>query len=264
MDYQPLCNELIIICKNAGQFIREQLNLITENDIQQKGSHDFVTFVDKTAEEMLVRDLHNLLPEAGFITEEKTSTIVGERYSWIIDPLDGTTNFLHRLPCFCVSVALVDGNEPIIGVVYEINLDECFHATKGGGAFVNGNPIKVSSQSNLDRALIATGFPYTDFSLLPQYMQLFEYFIKKSSGVRRIGSAAADLAYVACGRFEFFFEYGLNPWDVAAGILLVSEAGGIISDFEGGNNYLFGRRLLASNGKVTNECLQLVKQYFNN
>lgn len=263
MDYQPLYNELINICKNAGLFIREQLHQVTENDIEQKGSHDFVTFVDKTAEQMLVRDLHNLFPEAGFITEEKTSTIVGERYSWIIDPLDGTTNFLHRLPCFCVSVALVDGNEPVIGVVYEINQDECFSAIKGGGAFVNGNPIKVSTQANLDRALIATGFPYTDFSLLPQYMQLFEYFIKKSSGVRRIGSAAADLAYVACGRFEFFFEYGLNPWDVAAGILLVSEAGGVITDFSGGENYLFGRELVASNGKVTDECLLLVKHYFN-
>lgn len=263
MDFQLMCTELTKICKTTGVFIREQLHLVTENDIQQKGSHDFVTFVDKTAEEMLVRDLHHLFPEAGFITEEKTSSIVGERYNWIIDPLDGTTNFLHRLPCFCISVALVDGNEPIIGVVYEINLDECFHATKGGGAFVNGMPIKVSTINNLDRALIATGFPYTDFSLLPQYMQLFEYFIKKSSGVRRIGSAAADLAYLACGRFEFFFEYGLNPWDVAAGILLVTEAGGIVSDFTGGNNHLFGRELVASNGRVYSECLGLVKHYFN-
>ncbi len=263
MDYSLLSTELITICKNAGLFIREQLNLVTENDIQQKGSHDFVTFVDKTAEQMLVRDLQKLFPEAGFITEEKTSTVHGERYNWIIDPLDGTTNFLHRLPCFCVSVALADGNEPVVGVVYEINLDECFSATKGGGAFVNGKPIKVSTQNNLDRSLIGTGFPYTDFSLLLQYLQLFEYFIKHSSGVRRLGSAAADLAYVACGRFEFFFEYGLHPWDAAAGILLVTEAGGVVSDFSGGNNHLFGRELLASNGKVTDQCLQLVKQYFN-
>lgn len=264
MDYNLIGKETISICKNAGQFIREQLNQIKESDIEQKGTHDFVTFVDKTAEEMLVKALHILLPEAGFITEEGTSTVRGPRYNWVIDPLDGTTNFLHGLPCFSVSVALVENNEPIIGVVYEINLDECFSATKGGGAFLNGVPIRVSTQKNMDRALIATGFPYNDYKLLPKYMLVFEHLIRNASGVRRLGSAAADLAYVACGRFEFFFEYSLKHWDVAAGILLVTEAGGIVTDFSGGKEYLFGRQVLASNAVMATEATELMKQYFNN
>ena len=264
MDYNLLCKETIRICKDAGLFISQQLNRITENDIEQKGAHDFVTFVDKTAEEMLVKALHQILPEAGFIAEEGTSSVRGLRYNWVIDPLDGTTNFLHGLPCFCVSVALVDNDEPVIGVVYEINLDECFSATKGGGAFLNGNPIRVSSQKNMDRALIATGFPYNDYSLLPKYMLVFEHLIRTATGVRRLGSAAADLAYVACGRFEFFFEYSLKHWDVAAGILLVTEAGGVVTDFSGGKEYLFGRQMLASNAEMASEAADLMNQYFNN
>ena len=264
MDYNLICKETISICKDAGLFIRQQLNLIKESDIEQKGTHDFVTFVDKTAEEMLVKALQKILPEAGFITEEGTATVRGPRYNWVIDPLDGTTNFLHRLPCFCVSVALVDNDDPIIGVVYEINLDECFSATKGGGAFLNGDPIRVSTQKNMDRALIATGFPYNDYSLLPKYMLIFEYLIRTATGVRRLGSAAADLAYVACGRFEFFFEYSLKHWDVAAGILLVTEAGGVVTDFSGGKEYLFGKQMLASNAAMADEAEKLMKEYFNN
>jgi len=264
MDYNFICKETIGICKNTGKFISQQLNQIKESDIEQKGTHDFVTFVDKTAEQMLVKALHQILPEAGFIAEEGTSTVRGIRYNWVIDPLDGTTNFLHGIPCFSISVALVDGDEPVIGVVYEINLDECFSATKGGGAFLNGKPIRVSSQKNMDRALIATGFPYNDYALLPKYMLIFEHLIRTSSGLRRLGSAAADLAYVACGRFEFFFEYSLKHWDVAAGILLVTEAGGIVTDFSGGKEYLFGRQILASNSVMANEAAELMNQYFNN
>ena len=264
MDYNLICKETISICKDAGLFIHQQLNLIKESDIEQKGTHDFVTFVDKTAEEMLVKALQKILPEAGFITEEGTATVLGPRYNWVIDPLDGTTNFLHRLPCFCVSVALVDNDDPIIGVVYEINLDECFSATKGGGAFLNGDPIRVSTQKNMDRALIATGFPYNDYSLLSKYMLIFEHLIRTATGVRRLGSAAADLAYVACGRFEFFFEYSLKHWDVAAGILLVTEAGGVVTDFSGGKEYLFGKQMLASNAAMADEAEKLMKEYFNN
>jgi myo-inositol-1(or 4)-monophosphatase len=263
MDYTFLCKETIDICKSTGAFIRQQLNQVKDSDIEQKGRHDFVSYVDKTAEEMLVKALHQLLPEAGFIAEEGTSTVVGERYNWVIDPLDGTTNFLHGLPCFSISVALIDQDEPVVGVVYEINLDECFSATKGGGAFLNGNPIRVSGQKDLEKALIATGFPYSDYSLLPKYMLIFEHLIRTATGVRRLGSAAADLAYVACGRFEFFFEYSLKHWDVAAGILLVTEAGGKISDFSGGKGYLFGKEILASNAAIFDEAAQIMNQYFN-
>jgi len=264
MDYTLLCNQTIDICKTTGQFIREQLNQIKESDIEQKGRHDFVSYVDKTAEQMIIKALYEIFPEAGFIAEEGTSTVRGERYNWVIDPLDGTTNFLHGLPCFCISIALVDNDEPIVGVVYEINLDECFSATKGGGAFLNGNPIKVSTQKNLDRALIATGFPYSNYSLLQKYMLIFEQLIRTSSGVRRLGSAAADLAYVACGRFEFFFEYSLHHWDVAAGILLVTEAGGVVTDFSGGKKYLMGQEILASNAGIYKEAAEIMDKYFNN
>jgi myo-inositol-1(or 4)-monophosphatase len=264
MNYDLLCKETIDICKTTGQFIREQVNQIKESDIEQKGKHDFVSYVDKTAEETLVNALHKIFPEAGFIAEEGTSTKRGERYNWVIDPLDGTTNFLHGIPCFSISVALVDRDEPVIGVVYEINLDECFSATKGGGAFLNGNPIRVSSQKNMEKALIATGFPYSDYSLLHKYLLIFEHLIRNASGVRRLGSAAADLAYVACGRFEFFYEYNLKHWDVAAGILLVTEAGGVVTDFSGGKKYLFGQEMLASNAAIYKEAAELMDKYFNN
>ena len=263
MNLDLLCKETIDICKTTGQFIREQVNQIKDSDIEQKGRHDFVSYVDKTAEETLVNALHNIFPEAGFIAEEGTSTKRGDRYNWVIDPLDGTTNFLHGLPCFSISVALVDKDEPVIGVVYEINLDECFSATKGGGAFLNGNPIHVSSQKNMEKALIATGFPYTDYSLLHKYLLIFEHLIRNASGVRRLGSAAADLAYVACGRFEFFYEYSLKHWDVAAGILLVTEAGGVVTDFSGGKKYLFGQEMLASNANIYKEALELMDNSFN-
>ena len=264
MNYDILCKETIDICKTTGKFIREQLNQIKETDIEQKGRHDFVSYVDKTAEKMIVKALHQILPEAGFIAEEGTSTTRGDRYNWVIDPLDGTTNFLHGLPCFSISVALVDHDEPVIGVVYEINLDECFYATKGGGAFLNGKPIRVSTQKNMEKALIATGFPYSDYSLLTKYMIIFEHLIRTSSGVRRLGSAAADLAYVACGRFEFFYEYSLHHWDVAAGILLVTEAGGVVTDFAGGKKHLFGQEVLASNANIYKEAAELMDKYFNN
>ena len=264
MDYNLICKETIDICKITGQFIREQLNQIKASDIEQKGRHDFVSYVDKTAEEMLVKALYKIFPEAGFIAEEGTSTVRGERYNWVIDPLDGTTNFLHGLPCFSISVALVDQDEPVIGVVYEINLDECFSATKGGGAFLNGKPIHVSKEKDMEKALIATGFPYSDYSLLPKYMLIFDYLIRNATGVRRLGSAAVDLAYVACGRFEFFYEYSLKHWDVAAGILLVTEAGGVVTDFSGGNKHLFGQEMLASNEAIYNEAQELMDKYFNN
>jgi len=264
MNLDHLCKETIDICKITGQFIREQLNQIKESDIEQKGKHDFVSYVDKTAEETIIKALYKIFPEAGFVAEEGTSTTRGERYNWVIDPLDGTTNFLHGLPCFCISVALVDHNEPVIGVVYEINLDECFYATKGGGAFLNGKSIHVSPQKNMEKALIATGFPYTDYSLLHKYLLIFEHLIRNASGVRRLGSAAADLAYVACGRFEFFYEYSLKQWDVAAGILLVTEAGGVVTDFAGGKKYLLGKEMLASNAAIYDEAAELMNKYFNN
>jgi myo-inositol-1(or 4)-monophosphatase len=245
----------------VGEFIREQQQKITAADVQTKSLNSLVSYVDVEAEKMLVEGLQKLVPDAAFVTEEETiPQAKGERY-WIIDPLDGTTNFLHGLPLFAISIALVDKGEIVVGVVYEIGNDELFYAWKNGGAFLNEKPIAVSKKAPLSNALLATGFPYHDFSKMPQYMNLLQDCFRYTRGMRRFGSAATDLAYVACGRFEGFFEYGLNAWDVAAGCLLVTEAGGSVSDFRGGTDYIFGKEILAASNTIQTELLALVNKH---
>jgi myo-inositol-1(or 4)-monophosphatase len=239
-----------ILCKEVGVFICEQQRKVSTDDIELKSLNSLVSYVDKTAEEMLVSGLSTILPEAGFITEEGTATKKGERFNWIIDPLDGTTNYLYGLPIFAISVALIDENELMLGLVYELGQKEMFTAQKGKGAFLNGKAIKVSAITEMEQALFATGFPYHDFDRLDAFNQLLSYFYKNSRGLRRLGSAATDLAYVACGRFSGFFEYGLSPWDVAAGALLVQEAGGKVSEFNGGTNYVFGKDIVAASQPI--------------
>ena len=262
MDLNAICNEVCVIAKATGAFIRKEVDAIKESDIETKGVHDFVTYVDKKAEELIVDSLKILVPDAGFIVEEKTISKKGEEYNWVVDPLDGTTNFIHGLPCFSVSIALMQNDTVVVGVVYEINQDECFSAVKGGGAFLNEKKIRVSKAAGIQDSLLATGFPYYDYSRLDNYMELFTWFLRNSHGVRRFGSAAVDLAYVACGRFEGYFEYSLNSWDVAAGSLLVEEAGGDVSDFNGGKDYLFGREIVAANKNIFPEFIERIKTAF--
>lgn len=258
-----LTQEVCRIAEKAGNFITEERKLLTAQNIEAKGEHDFVTSVDKASEKLLVNELSQLLPEAGFIAEEGTGTKNQEGYNWIIDPIDGTTNFIHGLPCYSVSIALADEhNQLLIGVVYEIAQKECFYASKGNGAYLNGNRIAVSKETALNQSLLATGFPYNDYSQLNEYLEVFKLLLKESRGLRRLGSAAVDLAYVACGRFEAFYEYSLNPWDVAAGILLVQEAGGQVSDFKNGFNYLSGKEIIASNKNVHPAIESRIQQYF--
>ena len=264
MDLQLLCNGVITSAKEAGAFIRTQRKSFSTEMVEYKGTNDLVSYVDKTAEQMLVDRFQKLFGEAGFITEENTAGSAKQDYLWIIDPLDGTTNFVHGIPCFCVSVALTHHNEVVLGVIYEINLDECFYAWKDGGAWLNGERIHVSTIPVLKKALLATGFPYTNFSRMTEYMEVFHYCMENTHGLRRLGSAAADMAYVACGRFEAFFEYGLNAWDIAAGCCIVTEAGGKVSDFSGGESFLFGKEIIASNAGCFPEFLDVVKDKFNN
>ncbi len=247
MDLQDICLQIGIIAKKAGRFIREERLKITNEDIELKGKASLVTYVDKNAERMIVDELRQLLPEAGFITEEGTAGESGERYKWVIDPLDGTTNFIHGIFPHSVSIGLLDGNEPVAGVVYEVGQDELFSAWENGGAWLNGQPISVSRSASHEDVLLATGFPYYNFEMLNDYLRLLEFFMIETRGMRRMGSAAVDLAYVACGRFDGFFEHALHAWDVAAGIIIVKEAGGKISDFKGGENYLFGKEIVAAN-----------------
>lgn len=264
MNYQSLTLEVIALAKETGKFFLEEINKVKVTDIEVKGLHDFVSYVDKTAEALIVKRLAELLPESGFITEEQTATYRGEHFNWIVDPLDGTTNFLHHIPLYSVSIALMEDDKIVIGVVYEPNLDECFYAWKGGSAYLNGKEIRVSEQKEMKNTLLATGFPYKDFSKMNGYIDLFTWFAKNTSGLRRLGSAAVDLAYTACGRYEGFYEYGLQAWDVAAGVFIVQQAGGTVTDFKGGDNYIFGSELLASNTLLHESLLDAVKSHFDN
>jgi myo-inositol-1(or 4)-monophosphatase len=262
MQLEHLANQVIELSKQAGDFIRQERKTFNADKIEYKGLNDLVSYVDKTAEGIIVAGLEKILPEAGFITEEQTKNQTAERYNWIIDPLDGTTNFIHGLPVFSVSIALKEYDELVLGVVYEINQDECFYAWKDSPAYLNGKEIKVSKAPTISDSLIATGFPYYDFTKQPQYIELFTYLMKNCHGLRRLGSAAVDLAYTAAGRFDAYYEYNLNAWDCAAGIVIVKQAGGHVVNFSGGDEVLDTRELLATNGKFTDEMLQAIKQYF--
>jgi myo-inositol-1(or 4)-monophosphatase len=260
MQYKEICFKAMEVVKTAAAYVREQHENRKGLAIEEKGRQNFVTEVDKKAEQILVSGLSELLPEAGFIAEEGTSKKQGETYNWVIDPVDGTTNFIHGVFPFAISVGLTEKHEVVAGIVYEFGLDEFFYAWKDGGAWLNGSPIKVSQVLQVEQSLIATGFPYTNFTYLEQFMRSMEHFMKNSHGLRRLGSAATDIAYVACGRYDAFYEYGLNPWDVAAGMLLVKEAGGAVSDFTGHTKPLFGEHIVCSNEKIFKEFQSLIQQ----
>lgn len=248
------------LSESVADFIRRERLDFDLSKIEHKGFNDLVSYVDKEAELRLVKGLRQILPEAGFITEEGTAADDTKSYTWIIDPLDGTTNFLHGLPVFAISIALMKDHEIVLGVVYEVNRRECFHATKGAQAMMNDLPIHVSSATSLSQSLLATGFPYYDFEKMPAYLSILGDLMQQSHGLRRMGSAAVDLAYVACGRFEGFFEYNLNSYDVAAGAFVVQQAGGRVSDFGGGQDYIFGRQILATNNAIHDAFLAAVKK----
>jgi myo-inositol-1(or 4)-monophosphatase len=254
-----LCQDVVELAREVGIFIKMEESKVKTKDIEEKSLNSLVSYVDKSAEQQIVQGLETLLPEAGFIAEEGTSDKKGEKYQWIIDPLDGTTNFLHGIPTYSVSIALQQGEEIVLGVVYEVNRDECFYAVKSEGAYLNGDKIQVSTSPSLADSLLATGFPYYDYERVDAYFELLKDLAQMSRGIRRIGSAAVDLAYVACGRFDAFFEYSLQPWDVAAGAFIVQEAGGRICDFSGGKNWLHGKEIIASSSSISATFINLVK-----
>lgn len=252
------------IVEETGDFLLQELGKVQSGDIEEKGLNSLVSYVDKTAEEKLVSAFQQLLPDSVFLTEEDTIENQQGEWQWIIDPLDGTTNFIHQLPCFSISVALRHFDKTVMGIVYDPSKRECFYAYQGGGAFLNDKAIHVSDTSTLSESLMATGFPYYDFEWLPQYLKTLEYFIQETRGIRRFGSAAIDLAYVAAGRFDAFFEYSLNAWDVAAGAYIVEQAGGKVSDFTGKDNYLFGGEIITSNAKLYDAVADVIKTNFQN
>lgn len=260
-DLQALCVQTCEIAKKAGKFISEAKGTLLHSQIETKGMNDFVTRVDKESEWLIVSALQQLFPGSDFLAEEQSAVRSGAEYTWIIDPLDGTTNFIHGLPCFCVSIGLVKNDFPVLGVIYEVNQDECFYAWQGGGAWLNGKPIQCTGRTALAESLLVTGFPYYDYSKIDEYLALFKYLMQHSRGMRRLGSAAADLAYVAAGRCDAFYEYSLKAWDVAAGAVIVREAGGVVTDFSGENGFLFNQEIIASAPGIFRETLDTIQRF---
>ncbi|MEK6783012.1 MAG: inositol monophosphatase family protein [Bacteroidota bacterium] len=247
------------LCREVGEFIHTESRNFDKSRIEQKeGFNNLVSYVDKESERRLVLSLGEILPGAGFLGEEGTDIKGTNDYQWIIDPLDGTTNFTHGLPPFAISIGLAKGRQMVCGVVYEVNMKECFHASEGNPAYLNDQIIHVSPVQLLNESLLATGFPYYHFDKIDAYLEIIKTFLKNTHGIRRLGSAATDLAYVACGRLDGFFEYNLNAWDVAAGSFIVQQAGGKVTDFRGGQNHLFGGELCAGCA-VQPEMLSIIK-----
>lgn len=261
MDLEKITKQVTDLCRVTGAFIRQEVDHLRSTDIESKSLNNFVTHVDKNSEQRIIEGLSKIVPGTGFIAEESPSLLTKE-LNWVIDPLDGTTNFIHGVPVYSISISLMNNSEILSGVVYEVNLGECFYTWKGSPSFLNGKPIAVSRGTSVKESLFATGFPYYDYKHLDGYIDFFRYLMQNSHGIRRLGSAAADLAYVACGRFEGFYEYGLSPWDVSAGILLVRNAGGTATDFKGGPDCIFGKEIVATNSLIHEEFMKVFRQSF--
>ena len=262
MEIEKILKETIGVVRAAGDFIAAERRTFSETRIEVKGTNDLVSYVDKETEKRLMAALQKFLPQAGFIAEESAPEQNKSEWNWIIDPLDGTTNFVHNIPAYAVSVALARGNEIQVGVIYNIPQQEMFYASRGGKAFLNDKIIKVSQHEKLSDCLVATGFPVKNFDRMQSFQKTTEHFMRNTRGIRRLGAAAVDLCYVACGRFDGFFEYNLNAWDVAAGALIVEAAGGKVTDFSGAGNYLFGKEIIASSENVYNEFQKVVREGF--
>jgi myo-inositol-1(or 4)-monophosphatase len=261
MILENICRSVVNIAKTTGDFALNEIEALSTDQVKQKGEKDLVTYIDHASEKRIVAALTKLLPDACFITEEETIEHEPRELTWIIDPLDGTTNYVHGIPFFSVSIALMHQAKVILGVVYNPSMEECFHSFEGGAVYLNDKPIKVSPVSSLSDAIIATGFPYDDLPDVDSYMSLLKVFIAHSHGIRRFGSAAIDLAYVACGRFDAFYEAGLNSWDVAAGAFLVKQAGGEVSDFSGGTNFIERKEIIACNKALYPRFFDITNSY---
>jgi myo-inositol-1(or 4)-monophosphatase len=259
MNLLPIEKNVVELSQEVGEFIHgESVNFDRSRIEQKDGFNNLVSYVDKESEKKLVAQLKKILPGAGFMAEEGTDLEGTTEYKWIVDPLDGTTNFTHGLAPFGISIGLVKKNKLVLGVIHEVTNRETFNASDGSPAFCNGKEIRVSPARSLSESLLATGFPYYHFEKREVYLDIIKTFLDKTHGVRRLGSAAADLAYVACGRMEGFFEFNLNPWDVAGGAFIVQQAGGFVTDFRGGDDFLFGGELCAACG-IHPEMLSIIK-----
>ncbi len=253
----PMLNIAVKAARRAGNIISRASNDLTGLTITRKRHNDFVSEVDHAAEQAIISVLKEAFPSHAILAEESGAAGASE-YQWVIDPLDGTTNFLHGVPQYAVSIALTHHGVLSQAVVYDPNRNDLFTATRGRGAFLNDRRLRVSKTDKLADALIATGFPFRDLANLDNYMAMFRAVTEKSSGIRRPGSAALDLAWVAAGRFDGFWEIGLGPWDVAAGALLIQESGGLIADIDGSDGWMTSGNVVCGNPKVFAQLLQAV------
>mgnify|MGYP001581098344 FL=1 len=254
----PMLNTAIRAARRAGSVIMRHLDRLDSLTIESKGRHDLVSEVDRMAEAEIIRTVRAAYPDHGILAEE-TGRHPGDDYLWIIDPLDGTTNFLHGYPQFAVSIGLQHKGRLEQAVVFDPFKNELYTASRGSGAQLNDRRIRVSRTLDLDRALLGTGFPFRSHQHLETWINTLRDLLLRSSDIRRAGSAALDLAHVACGRLDGFWEFGLSPWDMAAGCLLVLEAGGIASDFAGGNDFLANGNILAANPRIHEAMLARIQ-----
>ena len=258
----PMLTIAVRAAREAGRVITRNFNRVDRLTIADKGRNDYVTEVDRNAEAAIIEVLREKYPHHAILAEESGAQ-AGNEYEWVIDPLDGTTNFLHGVPQFAVSIALKVKGRLEIGVVYDPVKEEMFTASRGEGALLNDHKIRVTHRKGLDGALLGTGIPYRDLRFMDNYLGMLKDLIPDTAGVRRPGSAALDFAYVACGRTDGFWELGLNQWDFAAGALLVREAGGLVTDIGGGERYLETGNVIAGSLKVHNAMLRRIRPHLN-
>lgn len=256
----PMLNIAIRAARAAGDLIVRYVERLDTLSVTSKSRNDFVSEVDQQAEDVIIRTLRKAYPHHAILAEE-SGAHSGDDYQWVIDPLDGTTNFLHGFPQFAVSIALLHKGRLEQGVVYDPMRQELFTATRGAGAMLNNRRLRVSNRPGLGGALLGTGFPYNDHEHLDTYLAMLKDLIVETAGVRRPGSAALDLAYVAAGRLDGFWEMGLKPWDIAAGALLIQEAGGIVGDFSGGPSFMKNGNIVAGNAKVFAGIIKIVRPH---
>lgn len=257
----PMLTIAVKAAREAGRIINRASQDVGALKIQSKTFNDFVSEVDRSAEQAIIDTIRDAYPSHGFFGEESGKSNQESEDIWIIDPLDGTTNFLHNFPQYCVSIALQQKGVLTQAVIYDPVRNDLFTATKGRGAFLNDKRIRVSNRAKLQASLISTGFPFRDFTHLDTYLAMLKDMIKNTTGIRRPGSAALDLAYVAAGFTDGFFEINLSTWDIAAGGLLVQEAGGMVGDFEGNESWLTTGNIVAGNAKVFSQMLQVLSPH---
>jgi myo-inositol-1(or 4)-monophosphatase len=261
IDLKEITLEVCRIAVHTGSFLRHERENFELAKVEQKHDHDYVSYVDKQSEKLLVDALSKIPIPAGFVTEEKTASYNNEDYCWIIDPLDGTTNYIHNYLPYAISIGLKKGEEMVVGVVYEVTKDECYYAWKEGGAFMNGQSITVNKSDNIDKALICLELPYDHNKYKKFGIELINYFYGIVGGIRMNGSAATALCYVAAGKLDGWIEKFIGQWDIAAGTLIVKEAGGKVTNFSGSETYIDDNNIVATNMVIHDNLLSAIANH---